>query len=70
MTKQPVKPLESFEKKAQEIENRKEQLRLEREHKKQAKITRHQRAIQEKLLAPILLLITILCSVLIILYFS
>lgn len=59
---------EIFIEKAHAIEERKETVRQERERKKQAKLNQKKRAIQEKLLAPILLVFTIVLSLIIIFF--
>lgn len=68
MSKKNDPPLDYFEEKAQEIEERKERLKQEREQKKKAKITQQKRAVQEKLFAPVLLILTVIVSFLIILF--
>lgn len=55
--------LEKFRRKASEIEAEKEQKRFERETKKRERELKRKKAQQEKLVAPVLLLITILIAI-------
>lgn len=67
--KKIVDNLEEFEKKTQEIEAEKEKKRFEREKLKKEKELRFKRKKQEKLVAPILFIITFLISLIVFLLF-
>ena len=67
--KKIVDNLEEFEKKTQEIEENKERKKLEREKLKREKELKFKRKKQEKLVAPILFLITFFISLIVFLLF-
>ena len=68
MKNSAVKSLNEFERKAEQIENEKEQKIQEREQKKHAKSVHNQQIFREKMLAPILLIITMIISYLILFF--
>lgn len=68
MKNSAVKSLHEFERKAEQIEGEKEQKVQEREQKKQAKSAHQQQIFREKMLAPILLIITIIISYLVLFF--